>query len=99
MITYLEGVLLRDADGRMCVVPDASPDTAIRVPATMHPFAARGLGCRYEDLERRADNGARVILTLENDPDASILEIDDIAAVAHEDVAAARSLLSRPLAA
>ena len=99
MITYLEGVLLRDADGRMCVVPDASPDTAIRVPATMHPFAARGLGCRYEDLERRADGGARVILTLENDPDASILEIDEIAAVAHEDVATARSLLARPLAA
>jgi len=99
MITYLEGVLLRDAEGRMCVVPDASPDTAVRVPATMHPFAARGLGCRYEDLERRADGGARVVLTLENDPDASILEIDEIAGIAHDDVAAARIVLARPLAA
>lgn len=99
MITYLEGVLLRDADGRMCVVPDAAPDTVVRVPTTMHPFAARTIGCRYEDLERRADNGARVLLTLENDPDASILEIDEIAGIAHDEVVVARAVVTRPLAA
>lgn len=99
MITYLQGVLLRDAEGRMCVVPRASAGMHVRIPAIMHPFAVRGLGRRYEDLERRADQGAHVVITLENDPDPSILEIDEIAPAGAGDVAAARIALARPLAA
>ncbi len=97
MIGYMEGVLLRDASGCPKVVSDAGE--VVTLPATMHPFAARGIGHRYAELDRAADKGARVVLTIENDPDPSIVEIDEIYAANPDDMAKARLALASRMAA
>lgn len=97
MIGYIEGILLRDASGCPKVVSDA--DEVATLPATMHPFAARDIGHRYAELDRAADKGAYVVLTIENDPDPSIVEIDEISPADPEAIDKARLALSSRLAA
>jgi len=76
MITYIEGLLTMDGEGFPCVTRSDGTGT-VRIPNLMHPLAKRGDG-RYDDLLRHAVGGAHVVLTIENAPRPSILEIDEI---------------------
>jgi len=99
VISYLEGILMRDRAGTAVVVQTTSDGVALDsrpIPNGMHPLAARGVGRRYEELGRAASRGARVLLTIENDDGESILEIDEIEPVAASEIAAARNWLATP---
>lgn len=97
MITYLEGILLRAVDGSLAIVRDDA--TVVRAPSVTHPLAAKGIGHRYGELDRAAEGGAWVLLTVENDPDPAIVEIDEILPADARAIAAARKALSPDLAA
>ena len=94
MISYVEGILVRDINGDICVVEASEQGVkAHPIPTIMHPFAARGMGHRYGELERASGRGAQVLLTIASDPNPMILEIDEISSIDPSIAANARALL------